>query len=308
MEENKVTKIVYFWSTGEKFENNDIDRIYDEMNYNYYSPSNLANGLTEEDYGAFTDKTFDEAKEIAKGKVINFDKFYSFCYLIKQYISLSKDEWGKITDENGIVNLTKLGTDKFPEFTEPTYSIAKNNNDKEALEHNIFEENTIHINPQKLVDPTVLDLVTSDNNQRFRLLNNLYSFADKTGIFSEKYSKDLSKLNKYIREENQSKTSKIQTLDKLGKTMQNAIPLKVLCYMISDAILLMGKKKEYSQEQISDFENEKEQMIKSIRDYAKKNEIDVEDIFDTDGKLKPRSETIDNANFNINKNIQEEAL
>lgn len=293
MEENQVTKIVYFWSSGEKFQNDDIDRIYDEMNYNYYSPSNLANGLTEEDYGAFTDKSFDEAKEIAKGKVINLDKAYSFCYLVKQDISLPEDEWKKITNEKGIVNLTKLGMNKFPEFTEPAYSIAKNYNDREALEHNIFEENTIHINPQKLVNPTVLDLVTSDNNQRFRLLNNLYLFADKTGIFSEKYSKDLSKLNKYIREENQLKTSKIQTLDKLGKTLQSAIPLKVLCYMISDAILLLGKKKEYSQEQISDFEKEKEQMIKSIRDYAKKNEIDVEDIFDKDGKLKPRSETIE---------------
>lgn len=300
---DKITKTVYFWSTGFQFKEDDVDRIYDEMKYNYYFPSNLTNGLTEEDYGAFCNFTLDEAKEFAKNKVKNLDKDNSFCFFIKQEFSLSEEEWNLIADKNGIINLTKFGVDKFPEFIEPTYSIVKNN-------ENEFEENTIHIKTEEQIEPVIFNLVTSDNNQQFRLLNKLYSFADKVGLFDKIYSQDLLKLNGTIRAKNQSQAKKVQTLDKLGKAMQSAIPLKVLCYMISDIILILGNRKEYSEKELSEIKKEKEQIIKSVKDYAKKSQIDIEDIFDKEGKLKPREETIDNPEFNIKiqKNEQYEEV
>lgn len=294
------TKTIYFWTTGEKFDIGDIDRIYDEMKYNYYSSSNLANGLAESDYGAITNMDFDKAKEFAKRKVQNLDKNNSFCYLIEQEITLSVEMWKDIIDENGVINITKLGTDKYPEFKEPTYSILI----KDGKQNDLFEEDTIHIKPQEELDPTVLNLVISNFSEKSKqLLGYLYSFANKTGMFDERFSKDYSKLNKAIRQNNQNKATKIQVLDKLGKSMEYVIPLKILCYIISDAMLILGRKKEISDKIQKEIEVEKEQMIKSVRNYAKEKGLDIEDIFDKEGNLKPRSETIDNPNFSINKDI-----
>ena len=38
MEENKVNKRIYFWVTGERFDKENISRIYNEMKYNFYLP------------------------------------------------------------------------------------------------------------------------------------------------------------------------------------------------------------------------------------------------------------------------------
>ena len=46
-------------------------------------------------------------------------------------------------------------------------------------------------------------------------------------------------------------------------------------------------------------------MIKSVKDYAKKNGLDIEGIFDENGKLKPRAETVDNYLYIPAKNIEE---
>ena len=105
MKENKITKKIYFWVTWDKFDEDNINRIYDEMKYNFYLPSDLANGLSEHDYGAITNIELDEAKQFARNKLNKLDINNPFCYLIEKEYSYSKEEWDLITDNNRNINL-----------------------------------------------------------------------------------------------------------------------------------------------------------------------------------------------------------
>lgn len=300
MEENKVKKRIYFWVTGERFDKENISRIYNEMKYNFYLPSDLANGLSESDYGAVTNIDLEKAKEFARKKVKDLKLSNSFCYLVEKEYSFTEEQWKALTDSEGNINLSKLGMNEFPEFEEPSYSISKIKNNEN------LEENTIHIEPQEEIDSAVLNLVTSEYNKGFRLLNNLYDFSEKSDLFSN--CKDLEKLNKSIQQKNQNNLTNIQKLDKLGKSLESMIPLKILCYMISDAKLLLGNKKEYSTDEIErnkkenekkkeEFKSEKDRMIKEIKDYSRKVGINIENIFSQDGTLLDRKFTIDNPEF-----------
>ena len=300
MKNEKINKKVFFWVTGEKFdENNNIDRIYDEMKYNFYLPSNLANGLAENDFGAITNISLEQMKDFAKNQVKNFINNNSFCYVIEKEFSFTEEEWNLFIEENGKINLSKFGIEKFPEYEEPTYSVKKR-------ENNEIEENAIHIKTQDEIEPILLNIVTSKYNEGFRLLNNLYNFSEKSDLFLN--CKDLEKLNKSIQEKNQNNLTNVQKLDKLGKSLESMIPLKILCYMISDAKLLFGNRKEYSADEIENnrkeneekenkFNNEKKQMINEIKDYSRKVGINIENIFSQDGKLLDRKLTIDNPEF-----------
>ena len=306
MKSDKVSKKVYFWVTGEKFDEDNISRIYDEMKYNFYLPSDLANGLSEHDYGAITDTNLEKAKEFAKHKLRNLDINNPFCYLIEKEYSFTAEEWDMLIDNEGKINLSKLGMSEFPEFEEPTYSISRKGNNKDDNNKNLEEENTIHIKSPETIKSAVLDLVTSDYNTGFRLLNKLYDFSEETDIFTN--FKDLEKLNKSIQQKNQSNLTKVQKLDRLGKALESAIPLKIICYMISDAKLLFGNKKEYSTKDIENnkkeneqrlkaFNNEKEKMIKEIKDFSRKVGLNIENIFDKEGNLLDRKSTIDSPEF-----------
>lgn len=305
MKQDKINKKIYFWVTGEKFDENNINRIYDEMKYNFYLPSDLANGLSELDYGAITNIDLDSAKGFARDKLINLTTNNPFCYLIEKDFSFTTDEWNLITDEEGKVNLSKLGMKNFPEFEEPTYSVSINGNRQDQNNKNI-EENTIHIKPQDEINPEVYNLVISEYNTGFRLLNNLYDFSEKSDLFLN--FKDLGKLNKAIQQKNQNNLTKVQKLDKIGRSLESIIPLKIICYMISDAKLLFGNRKEYSVKEIeqnrkenerkeNDFNKEKDSLIKEIKDFSKKVGINIESIFDKEGKLLDRKLTIDNPEF-----------
>lgn len=305
MKDRKIVKKVYFWVTGEKFDEDNVNRIYDEMKYNFYLPSDLANGLSEHDYGAITNINLEKAKEFAKNKIRNLDINNPYCYLIEKEYSFTADEWDMLTDNDGNINLAKLGMSEFPEFEEPTYSVSKTGHSKE-VNNATLEENTIHIKKQEQLNPTILDLVTSDYNTVFRLLNNLYEFSEKSDLFLN--LKDLSKLNKAIQQRNQDNLTKVQKLDKLGKSLESIVPLKIICYMISDAKLLFGSKKEYSTKKIEEnkkdneqkqnnFNKEKEKMVKEIKDYSRKVGLNIEKIFDKEGNLLSRKVTIDNPEF-----------
>ena len=306
MKENKESKKIYFWVAGEKFDEDNISRIYDEMKYNCYLPSDLANGLAENDYGAITNIKLEEAKEFARNKMRNLNINNPFCYLIEREYSFTENEWDMLIDNDGNINLSKLGMSEFPEFEEPTYSISRKWNNKDANNKNPEEENTIHIKSLETINSAVLDLVTSNYNTGFRLLNKLYDFSEETDIFTD--SKDLERLNRAIQQKNQNNLTKVQKLDKLGKALEGIIPLKIVCYMISDAKLLFGSKKEYSagdieknkkenEQKLKEFSNEKEKMIKEVRDFSRKVGLNIENIFDRDGKLVDRKLTIDNPEF-----------
>jgi len=298
MRENEISKKIYFWVTGEKFEADNIDRIYNEMKYNFYLPSDLANGLSEHDYGAITNTDLHKTKEFAKNKLNSFEFNNSFCYVIEKEYSFTAEEWQLLIDKEGNVNLSKLGMNEFPEFQEPTYSISKDGSKE--------EENTIHIKTPEEINSTVLDLVTSDYNTGFRLLNKIYEFSENTNLF-DNYT-DLEKLNKAIQQKNVNNLTKVQKLDKLGKSLESIIPLKIICYMISDTKLLLGNKKEYStkdiennrkeyEKSLEDFNKEKAKLIREFRDFSRKVGINIENIFDQNGELLDRKFTIDNAKF-----------
>lgn len=306
MKADKISKKVYFWVTGEKFDEGNISRIYDEMKYNFYLPSDLANGLAENDYGAITNIQLEEAKKFARNKMRNLNINNPFCYLIEKEYSFTADEWKILIENKGNINLSKLGMSEFPEFEEPTYSISRKGNNKDSNNKNQEEENTIHIKSPETINSAILDLVTSDYNTGFRLLNKLYDFSEETDILAN--SKDLEKLNRVIQQKNQNNLTKVQKLDKLGKALEGIIPLKIICYMISDAKLLFGNKREYStgdiennkkehEQRVKNFNNEKEKIVKEIKDFSRKIGLNIENIFDKDGKLLDRKLTIDNTEF-----------
>lgn len=162
----RISKKMYFYNVGIKFDSNDKEKIHDVWNCNgNCCKSDLANGLNCEDWGVYFNKKCAEGyvKDYVR-KGIN----QTYGYINEITVKLEEKEWKDIEHylikqygyEKSEINKTGFIPWDFgdmleeicPYWKEPTISYYKNSNGD-------IEKNTLHICGEDKIDKNIMDYI-----------------------------------------------------------------------------------------------------------------------------------------------------
>lgn len=174
---NLITRKVYYFSVGVTFDINDFDRAYDVWGCNGNAcMSDVINGLSCEDYGTYFNK--DEAKNMISNYVKNGTN-NSYGYIVEKNITMPKLEWDDIdkylvdnynfTDsddakENGFIpfDFANLVEEEYPYYVQPTESYLKQDGTVVKNKINVYDKETALEKNYEAVSKILRDIYKED--------------------------------------------------------------------------------------------------------------------------------------------------